>query len=199
MKIAVLTPFQNRLTGIYYWVDLLNLLFHLSQTHQICFLINDSVADLPTKRDILANQALSQDADYLLWLDSDMSFNADLFDRLLKHDKDIVSGVYVDRYGVVINKLVGQKPIPIDMLRQDKLIDTESTGFGCILIKAEVFKRLKKPWFKWSHGRCEDWNFCIKARKSGFKVWTDPTVFVSHGYTTEKDRDIYKFLLYGKY
>jgi len=198
-KIAILTPLQSRLSGIYYWFDLLGLLFKLAEKHQIQYIWDDSVAHLADKRNLLTMKALKMKADYLLWLDGDMRFDNDIFEKLSSHNKDIISGVYVDRFGNVINKLKNQEPIPIERLRDNKLIETESTGMGCILMKSKIFKKIKKPWFIWKDNKCEDWNFCIKARKIGLKVYTDPEVYCSHGFTINKKRDIYKFLLYGRY
>lgn len=183
MKIVILTP-ALRLSGIYFWIDLLKLLLHLIKTnHQVAFYFNESSAPLDIKRNLLAQQGLDENPDYLLWLDMDMRFGPDIFDRLRKWDKQIVSGIYVDRYGKIICKLKNQKEIPIKRLKQEKLIRIESTGFGCLLIKPEVFKRLKKPWFEWHIGRPEDLDWCIKVNEQDFKIYADPTTFVGHGFT----------------
>jgi len=180
-KIAVLTP-TLRLSGIYFWLDLNELLFHLIKGHNLVFHHNDSSAPLDVKRENLALRALDDNVDWLLWLDMDMRFGPEVFEKLAKWDKDIVSGIYLDRYGKNICKLKGQKEISKEKLRQGKLIKIESTGFGVLLVKAEVFKQLKRPWFEWQLGRPEDLDWCIKAQEQGFKIYCDPTTFLGHGF-----------------
>ena len=54
-----------------------------------------------TSRNSLAMMAIQMDADFVFWLDSDMVFEPDVLDRLLKHfespDVDMVTGVYFRR------------------------------------------------------------------------------------------------------
>lgn len=182
MKIAICTP-SLRLSGIYFWLDLMNLMWYLAGAKKdVIFLHNDSSAPLDVKREVLAEMALNQNADYLFWLDMDMRFGPDVFNKLIKWNKDIISGIYIDRYGKNICKLKGQKEIPLNRLKKGKPIKIESTGFGVLLVKKEVFEQLKRPWFEWKIGRPEDLDWCIKANKQGFKIYADPTTFLGHGF-----------------
>jgi len=182
-KIAILTP-NNRLCGCYFWMDLIELIIYLlTKRHKILFRQNESSAPLNIKREYLAQEAINQNVDYILWLDDDMRFGPDVFDRLLKWDKDIISGMYADRYGNIICKTEGQKMITSEMVKKEELIEIESTGFGILLVKAEVFRKMKRPWFEWKLGRPEDLDWCLKAREQGFKIYCDPNTFLGHGYT----------------
>ena len=51
-------------------------------------------------RNEIAKKAIQSGADYVLWFDSDMIFNPDTMERLMKHmkeGKDFVSGLYFRR------------------------------------------------------------------------------------------------------
>jgi len=187
MKIAICLP-ALRLSGIYFWIDLMDLIINLmSKKHIVRFFFNESSMPLDLKRETLAQQALDYNPDYILWLDMDMRFGPDLFDRLVKWNKDIVSGIYIDRYGNIICKTKGQKPIPIKRLKKGRLIKIESTGFGCLLVKGSVFKHLKTPWFEWHMGRPEDLDWCYKVLEQGYDIYCDPNTFVGHGFA-ERNR-----------
>ena len=45
-------------------------------------------------RERIAHKAINEDFSHVLWLDSDMVFNADVLDDLMFSGKDFVSGVY---------------------------------------------------------------------------------------------------------
>ena len=144
-------------------------------------------------RDEIARQAVANGYDYVLYVDSDMVFTAEDVNRLLAHDADIVSGLYVTRRGenrnVIYSKIITRRRIPY---RAPKLIhDTETTGYGRIvacgfgfcLIKCSVIKSMLKRYKslfepKWGVG--EDIAFCIRARKCGYEIFTDRDVKLGH-------------------
>ena len=49
-------------------------------------------------RTALVKEALENNATHILWLDSDMHFPANVFDKLYEHQKDIVAAQYSTRY-----------------------------------------------------------------------------------------------------
>jgi hypothetical protein len=54
-----------------------------------------------------------------------------------------------------------------------------------MLIKIEVFDKLKKPYFvayedENGDHHTEDIEFCINAKKAGFDIWCSPTTPVGH-------------------
>jgi len=139
------------------------------------------------------------DYDYLMWIDSDIVFNPDDFFRLLNHNLDIVSGLYLtesgNSYATVKDWDVEtyKKNGRFDFLKKDfkndkKLFEVSYTGFGFILIKKGVFEKIEYPWFKprfieMDHIReftMEDVTFCLEAKEKGFKIMIDPNVIVGH-------------------
>ena len=144
-------------------------------------------------RDAIAKAAIDNGYDYVLYVDSDMVFSADDLNRLLSHDTDICSGLYVTRRGenknVCYSKVITRRRFPY---RQPELIhDTKASGyapvaavgFGFCLIKCSVLKSMFKRYKslfepKWGVG--EDISFCIRARKCGYKVFADRDVNIGH-------------------
>jgi len=128
--------------------------------------------------------------DYLFAVDSDMTFSSDTLTRLLAHDVDLVSGVYVKKR---------LDPVEYELYRKDEqgklhcftpdsqeLFEVDACGFGCVLIKTSVFDRIDIPYFyNTSYDLetlpiSEDLYFCKKLRYAGIKMWADPLVACGH-------------------
>ncbi|MCC7575002.1 hypothetical protein KO361_05400 [Candidatus Woesearchaeota archaeon] len=142
------------------------------------------------------------DYDYLMWIDSDSVFTPQQFDKLLEHDKDIVSGVYMMSNGIEYATVkewdeeffkkngyfTFLKPEDCKDLKEGELLDVAYTGFGFILIKKGVFESLTYPWFRqekfvigdFVDYSMEDVSFCMTIRKKGYKIWVDPSIRVGH-------------------
>lgn len=146
-------------------------------------------------RNYIAAKACQHRSDYLLMIDDDMTFAPDTLDKLVADDKDIVGVAYHSRGGsangeiMAIAEIEAKKYINLDTEEDEKYKKTfecYATGTGIILIKCEVFHKVKRPWFEFTYketGQCEngeDWNFCFKAKDSGYKIYTNPTIKVGH-------------------
>jgi len=140
------------------------------------------------------------DYDYLIWVDSDIIFTPQQFQRLLSHDKDIVSGVYMMNDG---RSLAAVKDWDeeyfkknghfqflglTDIEGKEELIEVSYTGMGFMLVKKGVFESMTYPWFKPIEKRIgnmvdftmEDVAFCLRAKEKGYKILIDPEVRVEH-------------------
>jgi len=144
-------------------------------------------------RDEIARYAVNNGYDYVLYADSDMVFNSEHLKRLLEHGVDICSGLYVTRRGenknVVYSDVITRRRFPY---REPKLIHDDrrsgyapvsAVGFGFCLIRTSVIKSMLKHYKslfepKWGVG--EDIAFCIRARRCGYKIFTDFDVKVGH-------------------
>ncbi len=140
-------------------------------------------------RNVLATQAARDKYDYLLFIDDDMTFEADLLDRLLTHQKDIVVVAYHPRFKVdksTVKTLDKTHIITLKGKESKELFECKAVGTGIMLIKTEIFLKIPRPWFKMKTARTgmtlqgEDWYFCYQARKAGFSVYCDPVVEVGH-------------------
>lgn len=147
-----------------------------------------------TSRNNLATKAIQSEADFVLWLDSDMVFEPDLLERMFadmeEHDLDILTGLYFRRVPpyspVLFDRLEMQrgvcewsnfKSIP------DELFEVGGCGFGCVLMKTDVFidvqarhRAMFDPILKTG----EDLAFCWRARDVGYKIMCDPSIVCGH-------------------
>lgn len=154
-------------------------------------------------RNELAMKAIQFEADYILWLDSDMVFEPDTLKKLMKtmeeESADIVSGLYFRRsipYKPVFYdrfEIVDDKPEKTEMdVIPDKPFEVGGVGFGCVLMKTSVcfdvmdkFGTLFAPIMNVG----EDIAFCWRARQCGYKIILDPRIECGHvgHYVVTKD------------
>lgn len=144
-------------------------------------------------RDDIAHYAVDNGYDYVLYVDSDMVFDADDLTRLLAHNVGICSGLYVTRDGsgrnVAYSKIITRRRFPFRKpeLIEDKQVtgfaSVRACGFGFCLIKTSVLKTMFKYYkslFEPFKGVGEDVAFCIRARRIGFKTFIDRDVKLGH-------------------
>lgn len=151
-------------------------------------------------RNMIIKQALDNNFSHILFLDDDVAFSRDLLSRLMAHDKDIVTGLYLMRN-------YPHAPIIFDEALDDGrcfhhfLSDNESglvkivaAGLGACLIKTKVFRDLLPFVEKTAHGIpifvtlgelehdhwCDDLSFFKKARKVTDDIWCDLDTPVGH-------------------
>jgi hypothetical protein len=142
-------------------------------------------------RNKLAELALEWKCDYLFVLDPDLLYSEDVLQRLLAHDKEIVSALCFKSFGVQVFpemfKSVERDGRSIfDRLVQYPrgLIEVEAIGFRMVLIKTDVFRRMEKPWFAVGpEPGSEVVFFCQKARQYGFKIFVDTNMPVDFMYS----------------
>ncbi len=131
--------------------------------------------------------------DYMLSVDSDIILPKDTLTKMLAADKDIITGLYIQRipnthtvevYMVTPNG--GMTNIPYELLKDKGVVEVAGCGFGVCLVKGEVFRKMEYPHFYYqsalNHSATvsEDVYFCKKARDIGFKVWADTTIICDH-------------------
>jgi len=148
-------------------------------------------ADVAYARNILAEKAKNV-ADYIFFIDDDVIPPINTITKLLKHDKDIVCGLYFSRpephFPQIFykNKEDSERYDCVEDYKKDSLIEIDSCGAGCILIKAEVFKKLKLPYFQYipkgenNPRKGEDFYFCEKVKESGYKIFCDTSIICKH-------------------
>ena len=131
--------------------------------------------------------------DYLLSVDSDIVLPKDTLTKMLAADKDIISGLYIQRKpGQQILEVYmstiggGCANIPYSKLENLGLVEIEACGMGAALIKGEVFRKMTYPHFFYKEALTmqetvsEDVFFCKKAKETGLTVWCDPTIKCDH-------------------
>lgn len=130
--------------------------------------------------------------DYLFCVDSDIVLPYDCIEKMLSADKDIISGLYIQRIpGRQILEIYkdaenGVTNHQFEDVKDLGIFQIASCGMGCCLIKSEVLRKLEYPHFVYksalSHAYTfsEDIYFCCKAREAGFTVWADATIRCEH-------------------
>lgn len=138
-------------------------------------------------RNLIASHVIAK-YDYLLSIDSDIVMPKHTLKTFLDHDKDIVTGMYIQRipntHALELYDREGR--IPYDKIKDKGLVEIEGCGFGCVLVKSEVFKAVGYPQFVYHSALdhkntiSEDTDFCRKAKDKGFKVWVDTNIKCGH-------------------
>jgi|PlaIllAssembly_1097288.scaffolds.fasta_scaffold00047_4 GT2 family glycosyltransferase len=141
-------------------------------------------------RNLIIKQALEHECTHIMFLDDDIEPPKDIIPRLLEHDKDIVTGLYLMRN-------FPHQPIIFADTKDDGrclhkflqpgergLVPIVNCGLGAALIKIEVFKTMPQPWITLGEAEpdhwCDDISFFNRARKLGFELFCDLDVHVGH-------------------
>lgn len=148
---------------------------------------------VPFARERLADSALQMGCDYLFMIDDDMLAPPDLFYKLAARDKDICAALAFtrnpDHKPVVYETVEGVGPEtgqPYGFTRfvqnypRDTFFECDAVGFGAVLIKTDVLRKVQRPWFFGMEGTGEDITLCAKAKKAGFSVFMDSTIKLGH-------------------
>lgn len=147
-------------------------------------------------RNILIQQALNHNCTHILFVDDDVLLPKDTLTRLMSHDLDMVTGLYVMRayphQPIIFHESDENGWVKWEQLipNRDGLIEVTSAGLGCALIKTEVFKKMQEndplPWVRLGEikGEEDHWGddigFWKRARKIGFKLFCDLDVRCGH-------------------
>ena len=173
-----------------------------------CSIVFKSGSLIYTSRNALATQAISCEADLVLWLDSDMEFDPDILERMIETmqagDYDILTGLYFRRVYPYSPVLFDQLDIDGEVcywseFKQipEKPFEVGGCGFGCVLMKPDVFIDVQGRFgnmFAPIANNGEDIAFCWRARQCGYKIFCDPSINPGHvGYSTI-DRKFYEAL-----
>lgn len=158
---------------------------------KISFICGSLIYDARNK---LAVQAMQSEADYVMWFDSDMTFEPDTLIKLLetmeKEDAHIVSGLYFRRSAPYT-------PVAFDKLEinenKAEWSDYEGeltgvhkvggVGFGCVLVDSQVFYDCFAK-----YGTCfspigqvgEDLSFLWRAKQLGYDTYLNCDVKCGH-------------------
>ena len=131
--------------------------------------------------------------DYLFSVDSDIVLPHDALVKMIKHDVDIISGVYIQRkpnqeileiYKKTPNG--GMANIPFAQIQPLGLYEIDGCGFGCVLVKSEVIRKIGYPQFVYKSALnhtntiSEDVYFCHRAKAVGAKLFVDSTIICNH-------------------
>ena len=202
-KVAVCIPFNSN--WIPEWTEKMYLPLMYQPTNwcqKVAFLTR--VPSISVARNTLVEQALNINADYLLFLDSDIVMESpsdpnvalsQLYQIMNKskdtsdpHYKDgrIVSGIYraKQKTGFSFAAWIKYQDKGFTPLAswQGNYLSVDVVGMGFCLIDLKIFKEIPKPWFVWNlpNGISEDFYFCSLAKQEGFDTHVFSDVKLSH-------------------
>lgn len=151
-------------------------------------------------RNTLAKQAVTENYDRVLWLDSDMDLPPDILTVLSKdmdEGRELVSGIYFKRRAPVkpvIYKEVGyyhseedESVTPIAVSYEDypqnSIFPIQGCGFGGCLVSVDLIKKVVDKYglpFSPIMGFGEDLSFCMRAKTLGVEMFCDSSVKLGH-------------------
>jgi FkbM family methyltransferase len=139
-------------------------------------------------RNLIAEWVVNYNFDYLFAVDHDITFPPDTLKKMLSHDVPVITGVYRQRLPVHKIEIYDTNlhRMDISQVYNRGLIEIGGCGFGCILIKREVMVDIGYPQFEYhvtkdfSKTLSEDNDFCLKARKKGYKIYCDSSIMCGH-------------------
>jgi len=158
-------------------------------------------------RNLIATNFLNSDCTDLMFIDSDINFDAEDIFRLLAWSSDpkkgIVAGIPVARKkGQVYFSTLDTEDDKSILMDKMGLVKAKRVATAFMMIRKEVFVKLAEAHPEWTYhdekkegdtiicffdfelkdGQYigEDYLFCDRAREQGFEVWIDPTIKLGH-------------------
>ena len=153
---------------------------HTAATRDRVLLFQNQGTLIVNQRQELAQASLDVGATHILFIDADMRFPKDAIFRLLQRDEAIVAVNYSTRK-LPLQPVAFRDDTTTERVYTEQddtgLESVAAIGMGLMLIKAEVFHKMPKPWFfvPYQNGiyTGEDIFFCRTAREFGFEVLLD--------------------------
>lgn len=145
-------------------------------------------------RNNLARQAIKAEADWVLWLDSDMVFSPDFLQRMLKvcteNDIDFLTALCFRRKPPFtptlfdrLEKVDKGASYTALMSVPDGRFKVGGCGFAGVLLSTDVLLSVASKFgrmFDPIDGFGEDLSFCWRARQCGYDIWCDSDIEMGH-------------------
>lgn len=139
-------------------------------------------------RNFCAKTALEHEFDWLMFIDDDVLVPFDCFKKLIVHDKDICAGVTNIR-GYPFHPMIFNFQDKLNHYYDDYkdhvengLVQCDAVGFSCCLIKVDLLKRMRPPFFITGAAHTEDVFFCVHAKEQvkDVGIFVDPSIECAH-------------------
>lgn len=230
IKVFISTPMYGGQCYGFYAQSLLqlnNVLRDNNIESMMSFMFNESL--ITRGRNALAHGFMKTDCTHLFFIDADIQFHAPDVLQMIEEDKDVICGIYpkkeIDWNGI---KNAVDAGVPVEHLKYftgafvvnlknyegsatvpvDKPVEIWNGGTGFMLIKREVFEKLKPlvPWYvndvldlsgtmgaeqisqyftesiepETKRLLSEDYHFCKTWRDNGGEIWGAPWAGLTH-------------------
>ena len=148
-------------------------------------------------RNVLAQRAVEGGYDRILWIDSDMTFEPDMMERMFDSigDKECLSALCFSRRPpfnpcvykevTVVRDGAGLMPKVVNYFDypRDSLIEVAGFGWACVLQRTDMMKTVMDtfpvPFFPMG-GLGEDLAYCYRAAQLGAKFYIDTSIKIGH-------------------
>lgn len=231
IKVFIGTPMYGGMCTGFYTQSLLlmqNVFAQNNISSAISFVFNESL--IQRARNSLAHAFLKTDCTHLLFIDADLKFDGAGVYKMIEADKDVICGIYPKKEinWPMVRKAI-ESGVPDDQLkhhtgswvinlvdyvgnqsvRTDEPFEIWAGGTGMMLIKREVFEKLKEVTQSYCNDMVdlsgslqdkeriynffslsiepgterllsEDYHFCREWREIGGKVWAAPWMTPGH-------------------
>lgn len=150
-------------------------------------------------REKLVQAALEGGMDYIVMMDNDMLYPIDFLERMLEDveehpEIDILAPLAFMRNPphapVIYTTTEGYDPIRrndyyinniVQNYPKDQLVECDAVGFGAVLIKMDLIRKMQAPYFMSTTNTGEDIWFCYKAkRENKARVFMDTRIKLGH-------------------
>lgn len=204
VKLLLALPFSGRFVSPAWALAMMNLRYPHNMRHGQFATIR---MERDAARNMLVEKALSEDAEYLLFVDDDTAPPFDTVSKLMR-ELEIRDENTVVCAGIYTNKSEPLEPLvfmdhgagPYWKWKFGDVFECWGVATGCMLIRTSVFKKIPKPWFKDINDISEvddpslfgkdgkpdvfrmtdDLYFCKKVRDAGFKILAHGGVLPVH-------------------
>jgi len=164
-------------------------------------------------RNKIVKHAFDWGATHLLFLDDDMIIPPNAVEILLQHNKDVTGLLAFKRkepfWPVIYKKDESNPDRLITVFDYEKgLLPVDATGCACMMIKMDVFRNLKFPWFKFEEDEehpgemlGEDFYFCNAVKEAGYSIYVDTFHSIGHLGINAVDENVwekYRNFKYGE-
>lgn len=149
-------------------------------------------------RNQASQKAVDEGYDYVLWLDSDMTFEPDLLEKMLAEvgDRPVLSGLCFGRRppfrvclysDITVTQEANGGHMPKAIVYadypRDELIEVAGCGWACVLQRVDMLDVMLTvygvPFFPIG-GLGEDLSFCYRARQLDYKMYADTRLKIGH-------------------
>lgn len=201
----------NHMANTEFMISLIKLTHHL-RDNGVNYCLYPIVFEslIPRARNAATAHFLNSDCSHLFFIDSDIEFDPESVLKLLRHNKEVVAGVYPKKYYMWNRIFAGEEGVDFVLgggvyFNEDGLIETTYLPTGFLMIKRDVFIKIasNKPELKYKNDidaygqldtfynffrsgvhneiyESEDWGFCSIWRELGGTLLIDPTIKLGH-------------------
>lgn len=144
-------------------------------------------ADRGRSRNRLVQRSLDRGSEWILFLDDDHTFPSSILKTLLAKEQPVVASLYLQRTDPFLPIAYAEKdedgnywPLDLTVCPEHGLVTVVGAGTGGMMIRSEVFRELKPPWFVHTTQQSEDLMFCDSLVEAGIPLYVDLDAQLGH-------------------